>query len=91
MRVWELQLGTPSLGNISAAFTVSIRKLNFKPQEKYTANLSADTLEEFFTRSSIEVTTSGLTSMELGTPSKKKCDKCHIGFDPPPNVTKNSK
>ena len=19
---------------------------------------------------------------------KKKCDKCHIGFDPPPNVTK---
>ena len=26
----------------------------------------------------------------LGMPSKKNCDKCHIGFDPPPNVTKNT-
>ena len=32
-----------------------------------------------------------IDSSPLGTPSKKKCDKCHIGFDPPPpNVTKNT-
>ena len=48
-------------------YVKSPKEMEFKPKEKCLINLSTDTFEELFTRSSIDLTSSGLTQVEFAS------------------------
>ena len=56
-------------------YSKSQQELKLKPKEKCLVNPSTDTFEEFCTRNSIELTSRGLTSMELASFELKSNDE----------------